>query len=98
MTAEPGEFQSARDDMMRAKQQAGVGILDATGDLEETPEWVEIKEVFGYDAEDDADNWWVEWGLLRERARRNSSDSHMGEVAGTKNLFSDVQVSRVITA
>lgn len=97
MTAEPGEFQCARDDMMRAKHQAGVGILDATGDLEEPPEWVDIKEVFGYDAEDDADNWWVEWGLLRERARNNSSGSHMGEVAGTKNLFSDVHVSHVIT-
>ncbi|KAF8912334.1 hypothetical protein CPB85DRAFT_1252794 [Mucidula mucida] len=69
MSVPPGDFQQMRDNSMRAKRDAGVGILEAVGDLEETPEWIEIKEVFGYDAEDDADNWWVEWGLLRERAR-----------------------------
>jgi salicylate hydroxylase len=25
--------------------------------------------LFGYDAEDEADNWWVQWGLLQERAK-----------------------------
>jgi salicylate hydroxylase len=24
-----------------------------------------VKEVFGYDAEDEADDWWVDWGSLK---------------------------------
>ena len=26
-----------------------------------------IESVFGYDPEDEADNWWVEWGIVKER-------------------------------
>ena len=58
-----------RDNSMRAKRDAGIGILQGSNEHEESPEWVEIKEMFGYDAEDEADNWWVEWGLLRERSK-----------------------------
>ncbi|KAK0484232.1 hypothetical protein EDD18DRAFT_1293742 [Armillaria luteobubalina] len=87
MKAEPGELQQSSDDMTWAKEQAhAIGILDAMGDLEENDIHKQIETVFGYNAEDDADNWWVTWGLLRERARSDSSESHMGEVAGTKNL------------
>jgi hypothetical protein len=32
-------------------------------------ELAEIAEVWGYFAVDAADEWWVEWGLLRERSR-----------------------------
>jgi salicylate hydroxylase len=69
MTMPPGEVQQYRDKIMRAKRDAGLDVLDAGGDMEEAPQWAEIKEVFGYDAEDDADNWWMEWGVLRERAK-----------------------------
>lgn len=69
MTMPPGEHQEYRDASMRAKRDAGLNILQASDDLGESPEWAEVKEVFGYDAEDEADNWWVEWGLLRERSK-----------------------------
>lgn len=69
MTMPPGEIQQYRDTVMRTKRDAGLDVLDAGEGVEETPEWAEIKEVFGYDAEDEADNWWMEWGLLRERAK-----------------------------
>lgn len=69
MTLSPGEHQEQRDNSMRAKRDAGIGVLQASSELEESPEWAEIKEIFGYDAEDEADNWWVAWGLLRERAK-----------------------------
>ncbi|KAG6915296.1 hypothetical protein DXG01_012274 [Tephrocybe rancida] len=68
MTMPSGDAQRQRDDTMRLKRDAGLGILEASEEAEESAEWVEIKEVFGYDAEDEADNWWVQWGLLRERA------------------------------
>lgn len=43
-------------------------------DTEETQElrrqWMEFFEVWGYDARDAAESWWVEWGALREQASR----------------------------
>lgn len=69
MTMPPGELQEYRDTSMRQKRDAGLSPLHGSADAEESAEWVEMKEVFGYDAEDEADNWWVEWGLLRERAK-----------------------------
>lgn len=80
MCLPPGDYQQMRDDVMRAKRDAGKDVLDSdadTGEEEEkgkgvgSAEWAEIVDVFGYDAEDDADNWWVMWGLLRERARED---------------------------
>lgn len=69
MTVPPGsDIQKYRDAAMRAKRDAGIDALASTNEHEETREWEEIKVVFGYDAEDEADNWWVEWGLLRERS------------------------------
>lgn len=68
MSFPPGEGQQQRDHEMRSKRDAGLNLLQGSDDSEESPQWVEIKEMFGYDAEDHADNWWVEWGLLRERA------------------------------
>ena len=29
--------------------------------------WEELKGSFGYEAYDAADDWWVDWGVLRER-------------------------------
>ena len=69
MTMPPGEHQEMRDNSMRAKRDAGLGILQASEEQEESPQWVELKEIFGYDAEDEANNWWVAWGLLRERSK-----------------------------
>ncbi|KAF7335441.1 6-hydroxynicotinate 3-monooxygenase [Mycena venus] len=60
-----GADQEARDAGLRAKKAAGVEVLQAGDDQEETPEWREVKEIFGYDAEDEADNWWVGWGSLK---------------------------------
>ncbi|KAG6885635.1 hypothetical protein C0993_012053 [Termitomyces sp. T159_Od127] len=68
MTLPPGPQQEGRDNHFRGRRDRGLNVLDAESAEEETPQWVEIKEVFGYDAEDEADNWWQEWGLLRERA------------------------------
>jgi salicylate hydroxylase len=69
MALPPGEAQQFRDQSMRAKRNAGLSALAAAGELELNPQWEEIKEIFGYDAEDEADNWWNEWGLLRERSK-----------------------------
>lgn len=75
-----GEMASYRDADLRAKQAAGRNVLDPVSDAGDDDVsaslWQEIKEQFGYDAEDEADNWWVNWGLLRERAKGNDHFSH----------------------
>jgi len=32
-------------------------------------QWEEIAGVFGYNARDAAEDWWVNWGALRERSQ-----------------------------
>ncbi|KAJ7124295.1 FAD/NAD-P-binding domain-containing protein, partial [Mycena epipterygia] len=68
-----GEDQEARDNGLRAKTSAGIEAFKAANDQEETPEWQEAKEVYGYDAEDEADNWWVGWGSLKFRSERRTT-------------------------
>ncbi|KAJ6492567.1 hypothetical protein C8R47DRAFT_1319379 [Mycena vitilis] len=60
--------QVLRDQTMMAKTEANSNLFDVSDGADESPEWEEIKTVFGYDAEDEADNWWVSWGLLKERS------------------------------
>ncbi|OCH89612.1 FAD/NAD-P-binding domain-containing protein [Obba rivulosa] len=75
---EDGPMQEMRDNMMRQKRDEGANLLDQ-GEGEESKLWEEIRTIFGYDCEDEADNWWVEWGLLRERAREmNDPGSSLG--------------------
>ncbi|KAK7063750.1 6-hydroxynicotinate 3-monooxygenase [Favolaschia claudopus] len=64
--------QAARDQAMQAKYKSGDDLFVYSGDEEESAEWAEIKTVFGYDAEDEADNWWVTWGRLRARSLENA--------------------------
>ncbi|KAI0027718.1 hypothetical protein K488DRAFT_60623, partial [Vararia minispora EC-137] len=60
-----------RDQFMRSRYEAGKSALGGDPDDEDAVAalWAENREVFGYDAEDEADNWWVEWGMLRLRAQ-----------------------------
>lgn len=69
MTMPPSEMTCGRDAAMRAKYDAGKDVLGGDDEDGNVAQWDENREIFGYDAEDEADNWWVEWGLLRERAR-----------------------------
>ncbi|KAJ7146797.1 hypothetical protein C8R44DRAFT_691229 [Mycena epipterygia] len=78
-----GEDQQARDDGLRAKTAAGIEAFKAAGDQEETPEWEEAKEVYGYDAEDEADNWWVGWGSLKLKATGQPAALDFGSVQVT---------------
>ena len=65
-----GPAAEKRDDEFRERTAAGQDALmpyhDETGTAQM---WDEHREVFGYDAEDAGDQWWVDWGLPAERAR-----------------------------
>ncbi|KAH9933243.1 FAD/NAD(P)-binding domain-containing protein [Epithele typhae] len=94
MTAD-GPDALIRDAAMRAKAAAGRNVLDADaakhGAEEEAvrgaaeaaaaaaAKWEEYRIVFGYDCEDEADDWWVQWGLLGERAREGTSEASDSE-------------------
>jgi salicylate hydroxylase len=66
-----GPQQEERDHEMRARAARGESVF---GSGEAAEQWEQLKELFGYDAEDEADDWWVKWGLLRERAKQRSLD------------------------
>ena len=51
---------------MRMLGREGANVLEAGGEMSGL--WEEIRTIFGYGCEDEADDWWVQWGLLRERA------------------------------
>ena len=69
MTAE-GPEAAERDASMREKAAKGKNVLEGEGSAEGV--WEEYRVVFGYDCEDEADDWWVQWGMLRERANGTS--------------------------
>ncbi len=96
MTLEDGEDSRQRDKSMRAMAAKGTNVLEGlNGDVSRL--WDEIRTIFGYDCEDEADDWWMQWGMLRERAlERNSMNA--GTMLGTplldfSSMMSSVQVS-----
>lgn len=95
LTLEDGEMQATRDNVMRAKTAAGQGVFEG-GEAEITNRWREIETVFGYDCEDAADDWWVEWGLLRERARAEGQHGESGTRGSLVSLAMKIHVSEVI--
>ena len=67
----PPGVAAARGADARAQAERGLQRLSgcgARGPAEEIREMVE--SVFAYDPEDEADGWWVEWGVMQERMGR----------------------------
>ena len=64
-----GPEQAARDARMQALTRAGKNVLENLDGEEKAGQlWETLCRIFGYDCEDEADDWWVQWGMLRERA------------------------------
>ncbi|KAJ7033903.1 hypothetical protein C8F04DRAFT_1103166 [Mycena alexandri] len=74
MTVPDGEFQAGRDASMRALHAAGQNVLG--GDLEQMLE--DYQMMYGYDAADDADEWWMSFG----RYHRSSVISSGSQIFG----------------
>ena len=49
-------------------KESTLGAADADESYLER-EWEEFRAIFGYNAYEAADEWWVEWGSLSERAQ-----------------------------
>ncbi|KAH9004767.1 hypothetical protein EDB86DRAFT_1986536 [Lactarius hatsudake] len=61
----PGPEQMARDHEMRKLLHAGQAKWDDDAYL---GLWGQVCETWAYNAFDAADDWWVQWGILRERS------------------------------
>ncbi|KAL4063111.1 hypothetical protein J3A83DRAFT_4193406 [Scleroderma citrinum] len=61
----PGEARNARDEALRAMMGAGHKGWDES---KLKWQWEEIADVFGYHAIEAAEDWWMAWGILRERS------------------------------
>jgi len=62
----PGEARDMRDAHMKQSMAAGSEHWDEGQLLEQ---WEQIAGVFNYCARDAAEDWWVNWGSLRERSQ-----------------------------
>ena len=71
----PPNVAAAQDADLRARAERGLQRLGASAGMksvaESNEEMAELVEmIFGYDPEDEADNWWVRWGAVKERMER----------------------------
>ncbi|KAJ3486184.1 hypothetical protein NLI96_g4422 [Meripilus lineatus] len=67
LTYKDDTMQDLRDSAFREKYARGSTDTIA-GEDEAARQWEEMRRVYAYDCEDEADEWWVKWGVLRERA------------------------------
>ncbi|KAI5118375.1 hypothetical protein M0805_008703 [Coniferiporia weirii] len=66
-----GPEQEERDRSMREAAKLGSGGWDESTFRHL---WEDIRILFAYDPEEDAEEWWQRWGLLRERAEESRVD------------------------
>ena len=57
--------------------------------------WEELKGSFGYDAYDAADDWWVDWGVLRERLESVSIETESNDGLRPISIFPTSMISSV---
>ncbi|KAJ7101478.1 hypothetical protein B0H15DRAFT_816225 [Mycena belliarum] len=68
ITLPDGGRQKARDEAMRANHAAGRNVMEVPGsDLQQMVDATRM--IFAYDPSDDADEWWMSWGRLRDSAK-----------------------------
>ena len=67
MTNDAGAIQ--RDEHFKTRRDMKVSPLEDDS-VDASAVWESIKETWCYDAEDEADNWWVGWGMLRLRSQQ----------------------------
>ncbi|KAA1475603.1 FAD/NAD(P)-binding domain-containing protein [Dentipellis sp. KUC8613] len=64
----PGPERDERDEKLRAGQKRDDEVFDENA---LAIQWAGVSEIWAYNAFDAADDWWVHWGLLRERSKMN---------------------------
>ncbi|KAH7890749.1 hypothetical protein F5I97DRAFT_1799851 [Phlebopus sp. FC_14] len=90
----PGPVRAARDEVLRKMMTEG---RKGWNEDKLRWQWEEICEVFGYHAREAAEDWWVMWGLLRERSKEiNASNGlHMTWEARRNGPLMDNMISEM---
>jgi salicylate hydroxylase len=92
MTMPPSEVEEYRNQEFRLRRDAGLSYVDSDSEWEDSVEEKEIRDIFAYDANEDADSWWVEWGLLKDRSEGIKLGDELSTIDG-KPLVVDVERS-----
>ena len=74
ISMDAGPEQEMRDASMLTNDREGRNVLEGDETTGENEQWLQIRTIYGYDCEDEADDWWVQWGLLRARANSDGAD------------------------
>lgn len=82
LTYRDDAMQDLRDSAFREKYARGMTNM-IEGSDEAARQWEEMKRIYAYDCEDEADEWWVKWGLLRERSKGRENVLLHGEAIAT---------------
>ena len=80
MSMLPGPQRDARDEGLKSTHAHGRNNFSDSDDAA-SKQWEEVKKVYAYDCEDEADEWWVRWGLLRERAAERNKFHAQNHIA-----------------
>jgi salicylate hydroxylase len=75
-----GEDTAMRDTMMRRNYNEGRNVFEGDDEESNLSRWDQFRELFAYDAEDEADNWWVQWGLLQEHSESSHGDTKISSL------------------
>lgn len=78
ITMPPGPQRDSRDQYMRAARASGQLDWENSPEQYLREQWEQFKELFGFNAYDDADTWWVEWGVLHDRVKGRHEDMSLG--------------------
>ena len=81
-TLPPGPKRDARDASMLEAMRRGQQDWTQSDEDYLRGRWEEFKDVFGYNAFEDADTWWVEWGVMLERMERKGTVGPIRGVTG----------------
>lgn len=75
-------------------QVTNANLTANTGDrLEISPEWVEASEVFGYQAEEEAEEWWATWGRYQIQTEVSPAVAIGGNDETVCNFFQKLSTS-----
>ena len=85
-----------RDALFRARRDQNLSPLENGEPGDASSVWESIKETWCYDAEDEADDWWVGWGMLRLRSQQTELEFGMEvQVSHLDSLFQRLPDSRL---
>ena len=92
-----------RTEHFSAIQERGGLDWDDVDDEEVLKNWEELSFAFGYDANDAADDWWVDWGIMERRLKRSDTVSDKGEEESEqdtsfKEALADYGMTRVVVS